>query len=95
MDWLDQYLNALSDGKSVTFPPDSNTWRPVKPSRQQQSLIEDSILNDIQQIRLIQESRRQEIEQGMGGGYDAGSAVREGPVDNSSGISTILFATLH
>lgn len=80
MDWFDQYLDALSDGKNVVYPPDSHTWRPVKPTKQQQSLIQDSVVADMVRMRMIQEARQAEINQGMGGGYDAGSAVKEGPV---------------
>ena len=80
MDWFDDYLNALSEGKNVVYPPDSHTWRPVRPTKQQQSLIQDSVVADMVRMRLIQEARRAEEEQGMGGGYDAGSAVVEGPV---------------
>jgi len=80
MDWFDAYLDNLSDGKNVVYPPDSHTWRPVKPTKQQQSLIQDSMVFDVQQMRLIKEARQQEEEQGMGGSYDAGSASKEGHV---------------
>ena len=80
MDWFDAYLDNLSDGKNVVYPPDSHTWRPIKPTRQQQSLIQDSLIGDMVRMRLIQEARQAEVEAGMGGGYDAGSAAVEGPV---------------
>jgi hypothetical protein len=57
MDWFDQYLDALSEGTNVVYPPDSNTWRPVKPTKQQQSLIQDSIIGDMVRMRMIQEER--------------------------------------
>jgi len=39
MDWLDSYLDNLSDGRNAIYPPDKNTWTPIKPNRQQQSMI--------------------------------------------------------
>ncbi|NBP03790.1 MAG: hypothetical protein EBU90_27560 [Proteobacteria bacterium] len=80
MDWFDQYLDGLSDCTNVVYPPDSHTWRPVRPTKQQQSLIQDSLIGDMVRMRLIQEARQAEIDAGMGGGYDAGSAAKEGPV---------------
>lgn len=80
MDWMDQYLDSLSDGRNAVYPPDSHTWRPVKPTKQQQSLIQDAMVSDLVRMRLIQEARQAEIDAGMGGGYDAGSAAKEGPV---------------
>lgn len=97
MDWFDQYLNALSDGKNVVYPPDSHTWRPVKPTKQQQSLIQDSMVADAVRMRLIQEARQAEIDQGMGGGYDAGSAAKErrsAPTPVSSGIPVASTASV-
>lgn len=79
MDWLDQYLDALSDGTNVVYPPDTHIWKPAKPTKQQQALIQDSIVADMVRQRVIKEAREQEIEAGMGGGYDAGSAAKEGP----------------
>ena len=80
MDWFDEYLDNLSDGRNAVYPPDSHTWRPVKPTKQQQSLIQDSVVADMVRMRLIQEARQAEVNAGMGGGYDAGSAAVEGPV---------------
>lgn len=80
MDWFDAYLDGLADHTNVVYPPDSHTWRPVKPTKQQQSLIQDSLIGDMVRMRLIQEARQAEIDQGMGGSYDAGSAAKEGPV---------------
>jgi len=77
---MDDYLDNLSDGRNAVYPPDSHTWRPVKPTKQQQSLIQDSVVADMVRMRLIQEARQAEIDQGMGGSYDAGSAAKEGPV---------------
>ena len=53
MDWFDQYLDALSDGRNAVYPPDSHTWRPVKPTKQQHSLIQDSLIGDMIRMRLI------------------------------------------
>jgi len=58
MDWLDSYLNNLADGRNAIYPPDKNTWTPVKPNRQQQSMIQDAVAFDQQQqMRMIQEAR--------------------------------------
>jgi len=80
MDWMDDYLNNLSDGRNAVYPPDSHTWRPVRPTKQQQSLIQDSVVADMVRMRLVQEARQAEIDQGMGGSYDAGSAAKKRPV---------------
>lgn len=85
MDWFDQYLDGLADHTNVVYPPDSHTWRPVRPTKQQESLIQDSFIADMVRMRNIQEARREEEEQGMGGSYgsiDAGSSptAKEGSV---------------
>ena len=94
MDWFDQYLDALSDGRNAVYPSDSRTWRPVKPTKQQHSLIQDSLIGDMVRMRLIQEARQAEIDAGMGGGYDAG-AVNVNPVQNYSinieGATVLLY----
>ena len=33
MDWFDAYLDGLADHTNVVYPPDSHTWRPVKPTK--------------------------------------------------------------
>jgi hypothetical protein len=38
------------------------------------------MVSDLVRMRLIQEARQAEIDAGMGGGYDAGSPAKEGPV---------------
>ena len=57
MDWFDHYLDGLSEGTNVVYPPDTNTWRPVKPTKQQQAVIQDSIVADMVRMRVIQEER--------------------------------------
>jgi len=82
MDWFDDYLNALTDpGKTVNYPPDTNTWRPALPNQQQKRMINDSMAFDLQQqMRIIQEARKQLEHHGasrdaaMGIGADPGSA---------------------
>jgi hypothetical protein len=69
MDWLDHYLDGLAEGTNVVYPPDSNTWRPVKPTKQQQSFIQDSIIADMVRMRMIQEERAK-LENHGGGFYD-------------------------
>ena len=80
MDLLDAYLDNLADGRSVVYPPDKNTWTPVKPNRQQQSMIQDAVAFDLQQqMRMIQEAREELERHGasrdaaMGIGADPGS----------------------
>ena len=52
MDWLDAYLDNLADGRNVVYPPDKNTWTPIKPNRQQQSMIQDAVAFDLQQLHV-------------------------------------------
>ena len=70
MDWLDHYLDGLSEGTNVVYPPDSNTWRPVKPTKQQQAVIQDSIVADMVRMRMIQEERAK-LEEHGGNFYDS------------------------
>jgi hypothetical protein len=70
MDWFDHYLDGLSEGTNVVYPPDTNTWRPVKPTKQQQSLMQDSIIADMIRMRMIQEERAK-LEEHGGGFYDS------------------------
>lgn len=79
MDWLDSYLDNLSDGRNVIYPPDKHTWTPARPNKQQQSMIQDSMAFDVQQMRLIQEAR-QELEKhgaSTGVGADPGSPANQ------------------
>jgi hypothetical protein len=59
MDWLDQYLDELSISRTAVYPPDKNTWTPVRPNKQQQSMIQDSMAFDVQQMSIIEEARRE------------------------------------
>ena len=61
MDWMDAYLNSMGEYKVTVSPADSHMWGPAKPSKQQQSMIQDSMVLDIQQNNLITEAR-QELE---------------------------------
>lgn len=82
MDWFDQYLNALSDGKNATFPPDTHTWKPAQPTKQQKRFIQDSVVFDLQRMRMIQEARLALEQQSTAGSYDSGSAPRkEGSIE--------------
>ena len=78
MDWLDAYLDNLADGRNVVYPPDKNTWTPVKPNRQQQSMIQDAVAFDQQcQMRMIQEAR-EELER-HGASRDAALGIGADP----------------
>jgi hypothetical protein len=66
MDWLDSYLDNLADGRNVIYPPDKNTWTPLKPSVQQQRMVQDAVAFDQQcQMRMIQEARHELEAHGM------------------------------
>ena len=77
MDWFDSYLDALAEsGRNAVYPPDTNTWRPARPNQQQKCMIHDSVAFDQQQqMRIIQEARRELEHQGasLGIGADPGS----------------------
>jgi titin len=102
MDWLDAYLDNLADGRNVIYPPDKNTWTPVKPNRQQQSMIQDAVAFDQQQqMRMIQEARADLEAHGMsqddvqaGIGADPGSPAVQLVTASASvpGAPTIIFA---
>lgn len=78
MDWLDQYLHELHrPGAVVHLPPDKQSWHAPTPTKQQMSLMQDATIADMVRMRNIQEARQAEIDAGMGGAYDAGSAARE------------------
>jgi len=75
MDWMDDYLNGMGEYKTTVSPADTHIWGPAKPSKLQQSLIQDSMAFDVQQMHLIQEAR-QELERhgaALGIGADPGS----------------------
>jgi len=57
MDWFDQYLDGMGEYKVTVSPADTHQWGIHKPSKQQQSLMQDSMAFDVQQMRLIQEAR--------------------------------------
>jgi len=64
MDWMDDYLDGMQQYKVTVSPADTHIWGPAKPGKQQQSMIQDSMAFDIQQMRLIQEARRELEEHG-------------------------------
>jgi hypothetical protein len=66
MDWLDQYLDGMAQYRVAESPADTHTWGPAKPSRQQLSMIQDSMAFDMQQRNLIREAR-QELEESTQG----------------------------
>jgi hypothetical protein len=81
MDWMDDYLNGIGEYKTTVSPADTHIWGPAKPSKLQQSLIQDSMAYDVQQMRLIQEAR-QELERhgaALGIGADPGSPTVQTP----------------
>lgn len=83
MDWLDTYLDGLAQYKTTVSPSDTHIWG-VKstPNAQQKRMLFDAAAQSELEYRLIvQEARQAEINAGMGGSYDAGSAAREGRVE--------------
>lgn len=81
MDWMDRYLDGLGEYKVTVSPADTHIWGTAKPSKRQQSLIQDSMVFDMQQMRLIQEAR-QELERhgaSSGIGADPGSLTVQTP----------------
>ena len=68
---MDNYLDGMGEYKVTVSPADTHQWGAAKPSKQQQSLIQDSMTFDVQQMRLIQEAR-QALE-AHGGAPDPGS----------------------
>jgi len=68
MDWLDQYLYALSDSKKVEFPPDTHIWpKPVLATQNKKHLFEQIALSEQEKrMMVIAEARREEERQGMG-----------------------------
>jgi hypothetical protein len=81
MDWFDQYLTGMGEYKVTVSPADTHQWGTHKPSKQQQSLIQDSMAFDVQQMRLIQEARA--ALETHGGAPDPGSTPfgSEAPVN--------------
>ena len=87
MDWLDAYLDNLADGRNAVYPPDKNTWTPIKPNRQQQSMMQDAVAFDQQcQMRMIQEARHALEEHGHMSHADVTDGIGADP--GSSAVQT-------
>lgn len=87
---MDQYLDGLGEYKVTVSPVDTHTWGPAKPSKLQQSLIQDSMVFDVQQMRLIREAR-QELERhgaALGIGADPGSPTVQTPQSAPEAVCT-------
>jgi hypothetical protein len=90
MDWMDDYLNVMGEYKTTVSPADTHIWGPAKPSKLQQSLIQDSMVFDVQQMRLIREAR-QELENhgaSSGIGADPGSPTVQTPQSTPEAVCT-------
>jgi hypothetical protein len=90
MDWFDQYLDGMGEYKVTVSPADTHQWGPAKPSKQQQSLMQDAMAFDIQQMRLIQEAR-QELERHGAGAPDPGSAPLQPPAASGPGAFDLTY----
>jgi len=79
MDWLDNYLDGLGQYKVTVSPSDTHVWgvKPKLNNTQQKMLFDAAAQSELEYRLIVQESREAEIDAGMGGGYDAGSAARE------------------
>jgi hypothetical protein len=82
MDWLDNYLDGLGQYKVTVSPPDTHVWgvKPKLNNIQQKMLFDAAAQSELEYRLIVQEARQAEIDAGMGGSYDAGSAAKEGPV---------------
>jgi len=82
MDWLDNYLDGLGQYKVTVSPADTHVWgvKPKLNNVQQKMLFDAAAQSELEYRLLVQEARQAEIDAGMGGSYDAGSAAREGQV---------------
>jgi len=79
MDWLDNYLDGLGQYKVTVSPSDTHVWgvKPKLNNIQQKMLFDAAAQSELEYRLIVQEAREAEIDAGMGGGYDAGSAARE------------------
>jgi len=88
MDWLDNYLDGLGQYKVTVSPADTHVWgvKPKLNNVQQKMLFDAAAQSELEYRLLVQEARQAEIDAGMGGSYDAGSAAREGQVTPSATV---------
>jgi hypothetical protein len=61
MDWLDQYLDALSESKNVVYPPDSFNLKKPNLSNSQKRLIFDSMADSEAEMKMLFEKRMNEL----------------------------------
>ena len=98
MDWLDNYLDGLAQYKTTVSPSDTHIWG-VKPNlnnQQKRMLFDAAAQSELEYRLIVQEARQAEINAGMGGAYDAGSAARERPATPAapSGIPVASTASV-
>lgn len=81
MDWLDTYLDGLAQYKTTVSPCDTHIWgeKPNLNNQQKRMLFDAAAQSELEYRLIVQEARQAEINAGMGGSYDAGSAARERP----------------
>ena len=98
MDWLDNYLDGLGQYKVTVSPCDTHTWgnKPNLNNQQKKMLFDAAAQSELEYRLIVQESRQAEIDAGMGGSYDAGSAARERPATPAapSGIPVASTASV-
>ena len=81
MDWLDTYLDGLAQYKTTVSPCDTHIWgeKPNLNNQQKRMLFDAAAQSELEYRLIVQEARQAEMDAGMGGSYDAGSAARERP----------------
>ena len=98
MDWLDTYLDGLAQYKTTVSPCDTHIWgeKPNLNNQQKRMLFDAAAQSELEYRLIVQESRQAEIDAGMGGSYDAGSAARERPATPAtpSGIPVASTASV-
>lgn len=88
MDWMDEYLYSMGQYKTTFSPADTHIWgvKPTPNAQQKRMLFDASAQSELEYRLLVQESRQAEIDAGMGGSYDAGSAAKEGTATSAATV---------
>ena len=88
MDWLDTYLDGLAQYKTTVSPCDTHIWgeKPNLNNQQKRMLFDAAAQSELEYRLIVQEARQAEINAGMGGSYDAGSAAREGAATSAATV---------
>ena len=95
MDWLDTYLDGLGQYKTTVSPSDTHIWgeKPNLNNQQKRMLFDAAAQSELEYRLIVQEARQAEIDAGMGGSYDAGSAARERPATPATPSGIVVATT--